>query len=427
MLSDKISVLVVSILLLALGCAFFFVYDYYPLSIGCLFGLMYVGYSLYHLSMRTANQFKVFTDSIKFSESNISFISNISDDAYVNYYNSLTLALDRINIQSQKREAEVSFYNNLLNRVDFALIVTNRENSVVWINKMALDILGRPKPANLDVIKEISDDFRKVFDSLQPKTPKTLKLDNQGKIRSLIVNLSTITIRGERLNIYSLKDVQSVVEETEDSAWHQLISILTHEIMNSLTPIISLSENLSNSKEDPKLLSKAMETIYRRSKGLVSFVNNYKKIAQIPPPQRTTVKVKSLIDDIVALMKGQDIDIHTLVTSDDLMLYADREQLEQVLINLVKNAKEACSEISYPMIKIAAMDNLHGQIILTVADNGAGMDSEILDKIFTPFYTTKVSGSGIGLGICRQIIAMHGGTLTAISTLEEGSVFTIRL
>lgn len=426
-LSNKIAILITAILFWAIVGAFFFAYKHYLFASFCLLPLICEAYKLYKLNLKTANHFKLFTDAIKFSESNISFVNDIADDVYLSYYKSLAQALTKVNIQSQKREADISFYNTLLNRIDFAIIVINRTQDIVWINKIALDMLGRPKPANLEVVKKISEEFRDVFDSLQPKSSKTLRLDTKGKIKNLIVNLSTIKIREETFYIYILKDVQSVVDEVQDTAWQQLVRVLTHEIMNSLTPIISLSESLSRSDSDSEILGKAMETIHRRSKGLVSFVNNYKRLAQIPAPQCSPIKLKSLIDDITNLMKESGVEFHTLITSDNLTLYADREQIEQVLINLISNAQESCTNNTKPVIRLTAMDNEHNQIVITVSDNGLGMESDVLEKIFTPFYTTKPGGSGVGLSICRQIITMHGGTLTATSIPAKGSVFTIRV
>lgn len=426
-LSNKIIRLITLIVFWAVTGAFLVVSRHYLPAAFCLMPLILVSYKLYRLNLRTTNQFKQFADSIQFSESNISFSNTVCDDTYRAYYNSLERALNKINLQTQKREADISFYNILLNRIDFALIIVDRAGNIVWINKPALDMLGRPKPVDLEAIKKGADELKKVFESLQPKISKTLRLETEGKIRNLIVNLSTISIRGEEFNIYSLKDVQMIVDKTEDIAWQQLIQVLTHEIMNSLTPIISLSESLSKDRSDTELLSKAMETIHRRSKGLVSFINNYKQLTQISVPQYTHIKIKALVDDITRLMKGHGIELQTLITSDSLTLYADRAQIEQVLINLIKNAQESCSDITNPMIKLTVTNDANNLIVMTVSDNGSGMEANVLQKIFTPFYTTKPHGSGIGLSICRQIVTIHGGTLVASSKLGEGSVFTIRI
>ncbi|WP_197027653.1 PAS domain-containing sensor histidine kinase [Prevotella sp. 10(H)] len=379
------------------------------------------------LNIKTVRQFEQFTDSIRFSENNISFINDISDDTYKSYHNALSRTLEHINIYAQKREADMNFYDNLLNRIDFALIVANTSGSIIWINKFALDLLGRPKPFTIKDIKDSPPHLREAIEDLQPKSSRIFKLEQGGKVRSLIINLSRITVKGNVLNVYSLKDVQPVVEDTENIAWQQLISVLTHEIMNSLTPIISLSETLSGNDNSPEMTNKAIQTIHRRSKGLINFVNNYKKLAQIPSPQRSKIEVKALIEDVVGLMKKENIQPHILIAPDDLILYADREQMEQVMINLLKNAYEACTNVATPQIKIITTESQFNQVIITICDNGTGMDADIIKKIFTPFYTTKSTGSGIGLSFCRQIINMHGGTIDVNSVPGEGSQFIIKI
>ena len=402
---------------------------WYWVAIFSLLVTIYIIYGLYKLNLKTTNQFNLFVESIKFSDNSISFSNTLSDDIYRDYYNNLNNSLKRLNNLTQKRESEISFYNNLLNRIDFALIVADDKDDIVWINKMALDMLGRPKPKNINVLKSISGDLVEAFDNLQPKMAKTIKIPRNGKMKSVVINLSTVSVRNNNFKIYSLKDVQPVVEEAEDVAWQQLISVLTHEMMNSLTPIISLSETLSgaDTEYDSETMSKAMATIHRRSRGLVNFVNNYKQLTQIPLPQKEVLLVKSLVEDIVGLLKTQGINVSYIMTSENMVINADREQMEQVLINLIKNGWEASVNSPKPDVKVSAMEGSNGQIIISVSDNGTGIDQEIAEKIFMPFYTTKPNGSGIGLSICRQIINMHGGTLTVTSMPDSGSTFSIWL
>lgn len=394
-----------------------------------LLALISIIYRLYKLNLKTTSQFSLFIESIKFSDNSISFSNTLSDNVYLDYYNSLNNSLKHLNTLTQKRESEISFYNNLLNRIDFALIVADDKDDVVWINKMALDMLGRSKPKNINVLKNISEDLANAFDNLQPKTAKTIKILLNGKMKNVVINLSAISVRNKNYKIYSLKDVQPIVEEAEGVAWQQLISVLTHEMMNSLTPIISLSETLSDTdtEYDSETMSKAMFTIHRRSRGLVNFISNYKKLTQIPLPQKEILSVKSLVEDIAGLLRTQGVNVEYIVTAENIVIDADREQMEQVLINLIKNAWEASMDSPDLDIRVSAMEDFNGQVVISVSDNGAGIDTEIIEKIFMPFYTTKPNGSGIGLSICRQIINMHGGTLTATSTQNAGSTFTIRL
>ncbi|MCD8262227.1 MAG: ATP-binding protein [Bacteroides sp.] len=248
-------------------------------------------------------------------------------------------------------------------------------------------------------------------------------------IRNIAITLSLFSVKENSLKIYSLKDVQPVVEETENIVWQQLISVLPHEIMNSLSPIISLSHTFSilNTEDDSQEIRKAMSIIYQRSKRLVDFVNNYKKMAQIPVPRKEKLLVKELIEHSISLFTLNNLQIRQLITSDELTLYADRGQLEQVLINLIKNAYEVSRNKPEPDIRVSAMKHPSGQIIISVSDNGEGIEPEIADKIFMPFYTTRPDGSGIGLSICRQIIHLHGGVIAVTSAPGKGSIFTIKL
>lgn len=424
-LSVKIIRLVLPICLLALMVAFCVAYAAYWIAILAFLLLVFFVYKLYVFNLKTVNQLKLFTDSIRFSEHNLVFTNDISDSIYQEYYDSLSQAILKINEQTHKREVDIQFFTHLLNRIDFALIIADRNGQIVWVNRFALDLLGRPQPVSLQSLENHSEELRSVFNELQPKSSRLLKYNHRGKVRNLIANLSVMTLGGNELRVYSLKDVRPAVEKAEDFAWQQLIRVLTHEMMNSLTPIISLSESLSEGDNDPEVINRAIQTIYRRSKGLLDFVSSYKKLTQIPMPQRVSIEVGKLIEEVVGLMKGTGVTPSVFVTTDRLQVYADQVQMEQVLINLIKNAQEACADHPTPAIKITATDSAYGQVIITISDNGDGMDEETLGKIFTPFYTTKPNGSGIGLSICRQIITMHGGTLTAESWLGKGSVFTI--
>jgi nitrogen fixation/metabolism regulation signal transduction histidine kinase len=428
-LGTKIIWMALSVVFLSVAGGLALSAGWYRVAAFSLFFLIYIVYRLYKLNLKTTGQFSLFVESIKFSDNSISFSNALSDDIYIDYYNNLNNSLKQLNTMTQKRESEISFYNNLLNRIDFALIVADDKDDIIWINKMALDMLGRPKPKNIKVLKSISEDLVEAFSCLQPKAAKTIKIFRNGKMKNVVVSLSAISVRNNNFKIYSIKDVQPVVEETEGMAWQQLISVLTHEMMNSLTPIISLSETLADvdTEYDSETMSKAMSTIHRRSKGLVNLVNNYKKLTQIPPPQKEVLLVKPLIEDILGLLRTQGIDVKHIITSENIEINADREQMEQVLINLIKNAWEASMDHPEPDVKVSAMEDSNRQTVISISDNGVGIDPEITEKIFMPFYTTKPNGSGIGLSICRQIVNLHGGALTVTSIQDRGSTFTVRL
>ena len=225
-------------------------------------------------------------------------------------------------------------------------------------------------------------------------------------------------------------------------AWQKLIRVLTHEIMNSITPIISLSETLSErgvpealkdatGEKEYAVMLQAMQTIHRRSKGLLGFVENYRRLTRLPAPVRTIVPVHELFADLQKLFPDQTI--HFELPPSDKSLDVDRAQIEQVLINLLKNAREASARREVPKIEVKASfapkvtSSLSSwRCSITVRDNGEGILPEVQDKIFVPFFTTKTAGSGIGLSLCKQIMNQHGGNISVYSEPGKGSCFTLQ-
>ncbi|NLX67683.1 MAG: HAMP domain-containing histidine kinase, partial [Bacteroidales bacterium] len=234
----------------------------------------------------------------------------------------------------------------------------------------------------------------------------------------------------EALETFRIRTHDSVMEEAETKAWQKLISVLTHEIMNSIAPIISLSETLSEQEAleemDPKkyhIMQQAMETIHRRSKGLLSFVENYRTLTRLPQPVKQPLRMGTLLESIQQLTAANGINFSFTVYPTQLILNADKTMVEQLLINLLKNAHEACNGLSEKKIEIKA-EMVGDKIELTVSDNGQGISPEAIDKIFIPFYSTKSNGSGIGLSLCRQIVVRHRGKISVQSD-KTGTHFKI--
>lgn len=236
----------------------------------------------------------------------------------------------------------------------------------------------------------------------------------------------------EALNAFRTRLYNSVVAEAETDAWQKLIRVLTHEIMNSIAPIISLSETVTErattngmNERDYAIMLQAIQTIHRRSKGLLDFVENYRKLTRIPTPTLQIFPVTDLFGDIRKLVSGEKVPVDFSLRQPELRIYADRVMIEQVLINLLKNAVEACSDSPSPEVRVEAFRR-DGMPVITVSDNGSGIVPEALDKIFVPFFTTKPGGSGIGLSVCRQIMNRHGGNILVSSEMEKGTVFTLQ-
>ncbi|MDI9603754.1 MAG: HAMP domain-containing sensor histidine kinase [Bacteroidota bacterium] len=234
----------------------------------------------------------------------------------------------------------------------------------------------------------------------------------------------------EALDAFRSHAHDAMRDEAETQAWQKLISVLTHEIMNSITPIISLSETLSEKElsdevdvENYRIMKRAMDTIHRRSKGLLSFVENYRKLTRLPQPTIQPIAIQPMLQSLRQLMASSGIAFDYEVYPEQLILKADKTMVEQLLLNLLKNAHEASAASSEPRIEVRA-EKLGSEIHISVSDNGHGIAPEAIEKIFIPFYSTKSNGSGIGLTLCRQIALRHKGKIVVKSD-NKGSKFTV--
>ncbi|MDD2299605.1 MAG: HAMP domain-containing sensor histidine kinase [Dysgonamonadaceae bacterium] len=225
----------------------------------------------------------------------------------------------------------------------------------------------------------------------------------------------------EALEMFRARTHDSMMEEAESKAWQKLISVLTHEIMNSIAPIISLSETLAerevDKEEEPeeyKIMKQAMETIHRRSRGLLLFVENYRKLTRLPQPVLQPIVMKLMMTSLQQLTSSKGFAFSFEVYPEQLILNADKGMVEQLLLNLLKNAKEACEGKVEPKIDVRA-EKIGDNVRITVSDNGQGISPDAQEKIFIPFYSTKAHGSGIGLSLCRQIVIRHRGKISVQS------------
>ena len=267
---------------------------------------------------------------------------------------------------------------------------------------------------------------------LHPGELSILQVRRQEDYSQLILSSMSFVVLNKPLTVVSMKNIRSVLENKETEAWQKLIRVLTHEIMNSMTPIVSLSELLKNkqaseeiNEEDREEMKQAIDTIFRRSSGLVRFVENYRKVTGIPTPGPEIIPVDSLFGNVVPLFKEETDTIRILPASSHLQVIADKTLIEQILINLIKNALDATKECADPQIELSAGINAEGKTFIQVKDNGTGIPADVQERIFIPFFTTKPVGSGIGLSISRQIMYMHKGSLTVISEAGKGSRFLL--
>lgn len=351
------------------------------------------------------------------------------------------LVVENINeVMSQFRsklsnmEERYQYYETLLDTVDSCLLVVDKDGQVLWMNRAGISELCGYRIHLLEELEMLNKDFPAVIGVLQPGEVKVVRVYKNELMQDMAITVTDYSTESASLRLVNLRNIRSVLEENEMEAWQKLVRVLTHEIMNSIAPIISLSDTLSEralvngmNEKDYGIMMQGMQTIYRRSKGLLGFVENYRKLSRLSSPVLSPVRIGDLLGDIKKLFSSSSIRYIYKVEDEDRVLMIDRSQIEQVLINLLKNAGESCMEQSHPEI-IVETSFQQGNLIfqLSVSDNGCGILPDVLDKIFIPFFTTKPTGSGIGLSLCKQIMTLHGGSIRVISEVGKGSCFILK-
>lgn len=333
----------------------------------------------------------------------------------------------------QQKESQLQYFQALANHIDLSVFVYSSETAQIeWMNQAAKIQTGLNFAETIDDLAAYHPELPARLRILHPGELSILQVRRQEDYSQLILSSMSFVVLNKPLTVVSMKNIRSVLENKETEAWQKLIRVLTHEIMNSMTPIVSLSELLKNkqaseeiSEEDREEMNQAINTIYRRSSGLVRFVENYRKVTGIPTPVPEIIPVDRLLNSVVLLFREETDTIRILPSSSHLQVIADKTLIEQILINLIKNALDATMDCPAPLIELSAGINAEGKTFIQVKDNGTGIPADVQERIFIPFFTTKPVGSGIGLSVSRQIMYMHKGSLTVISEAGKGSRFLL--
>ena len=345
---------------------------------------------------------------------------------------------------TMRQEAKYQYFGTMLNTINAFLIVADEQGVVHWMNRAAVDGLCGFAIHRLQDLKVVDDTLPETMKALKPGQQRLVRLitNNKQNEEKADFMLSVVNFfdKGFAYRLYTLQNVQPVIQKNETDAQQQLVRVLTHEIMNSLTPIISLADTLCEGVEQNTLehddLRMALQAINRRSNGLLQFVENYRKLQHVSQPQLANVMIGDMIADLQHLYPAPTF--HYDIENAEQVLSVDRSQMEQVLINLLKNAQEAvgdnhrqCSgndKGKEPCVRLSThLSSNKRNFIISISDNGKGIMPEVLNRIFVPFFTTKTNGSGIGLSICKQIVTLHGGTITASSQPGDKTTFNVVL
>jgi len=386
-----------------------------------------------------------FLDAIRFDDLSQRFKTDSHDPSVQKLHIELNEALAKLRTSRKERDSEYQFFKNIVQHAAIGLLTFKKDGSIQIINSAARRLLRITKAEHLEDLKAVSEQLVSTFEKLKTGGRELVRIRFGDESLQLSVYVIELTLREEVVKLVSMSNIQSELEEKEMEAWQNLVRVLTHEIMNSVTPISSLAgiveEDLKHRMEKPEEvpLKKdeledmylSLQTISKRSAGLIKFVKEFRNLTHIPKPKLADVALKELLEEMAQLHKKEladhNISIKVSVTPDSLLVRADKTMIEQVLINLIKNAIQSFDdEQTSKLIELSGYPGESGNPVISVKDNGAGIDIEALEKIFIPFFSTKKSGSGIGLSLSKQIMRQHEGNITVKSRLGEGTEFLLR-
>lgn len=340
-----------------------------------------------------------------------------------------------------KNAAQFHFLKQLVDQIEFGIITFDDRDEIHLINSQAQRLLELPEVADWRKIKNPNVRFLEELLDMSLAKNELIETKIGQHQRSFSVSIMSVIIERKRYKIASFQDIRSEIQTKEIEAWHKLVRILTHEIMNSVTPMVSLTDTiqiiLQNQNQTDKTLdelnaenisdiNEAIATIRERSEGILKFITNYRKLANAPMPEINPVSVEHMIKGVLRLMgpKFSDMKVDVNEEFSDATLQMDAMLISQVMINLVKNAIEAMTGTISPVIDIStSISDEYYQI--SISDNGTGISGEQMEKVFVPFFTTKNDGSGIGLSISRQIMNLHGGYLDVESIPDQKTTFSL--
>lgn len=410
-----------------------------PFLVGLI--IIFQIYQLFKYIDKTNRDLAGFLESIRFSE----FTRSFKIEGLGSSFDELNKAFNDVIHDFQKvrseKEEQYQYLQALVKNIDVSIITYQRDGKVDMVNNAFKKLFQVATIKNIKDLTSISPELVKTLLNFEPGKNCLVKVQEEDDILQLSISGTEFKIHHKSILLVTIKNIQSVLEDQETESWQKLIRVLTHEIMNSITPISSITSTLDlmfkdaeKNKSIPDMetieeVHMAIKTINKRSNGLLHFVNTYRNLTKIPKPNFRIAGVKELFDDIKPLLLNEidekPIKLEITVEPESLEFYADTKLIEQVLINLIKNAIHALENRENGKIIVRGFLNKRNRVTIQVIDNGQGILKEVLDKIFIPFFTTKPKGSGIGLSLSKQIMRLHGGSIAANSKPGEGTTFIL--
>ena len=403
--------------------------------------VIYQCLEMFRFFYKTRKELEHFVESVRYRDFSRHFdVKHAPEDVQLlrEGFNSV---IDTFKSISHEKETQYQYLQKILELVDTGILSYNETGGeVVWMNESLKKMLQLPYLKSVHALEKRDEVLYRSIMELNPGTSKisVARKDNNGF--KVLLSATAFQTSGSTFKLIAFQNVNEALEETESQAWQKLLSVLTHEIMNSVAPISSLAETLNSrlleavsrldngtgAVDDLKL---GIETIRRRSEGLLKFAETYRNLNKITTLSLQRVYALDVFENILQLMhptlEQKNIEVDTILKDPDLEFNADPSLIEQVLINLVVNAIEAVRESEEPMISMSAYLNAEKQTVIKISDNGPGIPPDLMERIFIPFFSTKKNGSGIGLSLCKQIMMLHKGRIQVQLNPDEGTSFVL--
>lgn len=339
--------------------------------------------------------------------------------------NRIKEVLDEAKMKALEKER---YFEAVIECANVGIVILLENGAVVQNNSKALKLLGVPVLGHVGRLQGVSQSLAETLLKIAPMEKRSVSFSTESGEVNLLLSCSVMKYEGQELRIVSIEDINRELDMQEGLAWEKLTRILTHEIMNSLAPVTSISGTLLNSKGNAEVLQQGLETIHGTSDRLMKFVDSFRSVTRIPLPKKEPFYLLELFNEAVPLIAPGDIRLVLAVDPKDTMIYADRVQLQQVVVNLLKNAVEACSfRDGERWIELRSHIAPDERVHIEISNNGGAIPADVAENIFTPFFTTKRDGSGIGLAVSKQIIRLHGGTLSLSQNCNDRVTFLIVL
>jgi two-component system nitrogen regulation sensor histidine kinase NtrY len=400
-------------------------------------------FELLRFVSRTNQELSRFLDAARYADVGQRFNFSSMGSGFAELGETFTKILDRFQEQRQQQETDLRYLKILVEQVPAPLISIHADNRISLLNNAARRLFGLVQIVSTDDLSQFGENFREELESLRAGDKRLVTFISDNMEQRLSLSATDVSVNAESERLISLVNIKNELDSSQLEAWQDLVRVLTHEIMNSITPIASLSKTAADLVTDVRAqeelsaplqealkdIQDAVDTLARRSDGLMNFVGSYRQLTRLAPPQKSQFRLDAFFESVKRIAtqgwEEKNISLLCTVAPAELDLYADRNLIEQVLINILQNSEQALEDTVCGRVSLSASMNKRGHVIIEISDNGPGVAENIGKKIFVPFYTTKREGSGVGLALSRQVMVAHEGAIAMANNDAGGAHCTL--